>query len=451
MVKEDNRRLGRVGGLLQAELSKLIVRQVKDPALGWVTITAVTPSPDLRHARVFWVTSPDKNVEEIAHSFERAAPYLQREIGKNLKLKHTPKLAFFQDTSIDSALRVDSLLREVQIEEKQLASVQSPEQRLSKLVGDAHSILVVTHANPDGDAIGSLLGMTRILSLMGKRPTAYCPDTVPKILRFLPGSEEVVTRLEQDDIFDLTVSLDVASEELLPNGLPESSSRGPFIVIDHHASFGIFGDVVVRRCDTSAAGELLYELCRELLWPLDSHVATCLYTSIAADTGSFRYSSTTARTHEIAAELVKLGAEPWKVATALFESYPLQRQRLLARVLATLQVSDDGKLALLHATPQMLQETGASKEDLDSMVNMGRSIDTVEVSALLRLEPSGHIKVSFRSKGFVDVASLAARFGGGGHRNAAGLTLRDMNLETADTLITKACHELIATTVNVVS
>lgn len=444
MVKEDNRRTNRVGGLLQAELARILRREVSDPHLGWVTITAVEPSPDLRHARVFWVSGTQRDPRHIASSFEKAAPFLQREVGRKLKLKHTPKLAFFEDKSIDSGLRVDSILREVQ-EEKSTQEQLTEEQRLAALVGEACDVLVITHRNPDGDAIGSLLGMTRILQLLGKRAVAYCPDGVPHVLQFLPGSDEVVRVLDEEAAFDLTIAVDVASQELLPPGLPEASELGQLAVLDHHENHGEFGDVVVRRSRTSAVGELLYELCRELLWPLDGPLAICLYTSIVSDTGSFRYSSTTARTHEVAAALVELGAEPWRVATALFESFPLHRQRLLAQVLATLWVSEDGKLAQLHATPQMLEQCGASKEDLDSMVNLGRSIETVEVSAMLRLEPSGEIKVSFRSKGKVDVASLAAKFGGGGHRNAAGLTLRGMDLEAAKSLIAEACRELVAT------
>ncbi|MCU0661467.1 MAG: 30S ribosome-binding factor RbfA [Myxococcota bacterium] len=445
MVKEDNRRVGRVGGLLRAELSQLLTRQVNNPSLGWVTITAVTPSPDLRHARVFWVASGGRDKRQISLAFEKAAPFLQREVGKALRLKHTPKLAFFEDKSIDNGTLVDSLLHEVETERK-VVEKRKPEERLAQLVGEAKTVLVFTHRNPDGDAIGSLLGMTCILSRMGKKTTAYCPDGVPRILQYLPGASEVQDSLEPHVVFDLSIALDVAAPDLLPKGLPESQDRGPLVVIDHHGTYGDFGDVVVRRAAASAVGELLYDLCRELLWPLDASVAMCLYTSIVSDTGSFRYSSTTAHTHEVAAELVKLGAQPWTVATALFESFPVHRQKLLGMVLATLWVSDDGKVALLSATPEMLQQCGATKEDLDSMVNLGRSIDTVEVSALLRLEPSGEIKVSFRSKGKVDVASLAAKFGGGGHRNAAGLTLRDMTLDGAGTLIATACRELIAET-----
>jgi phosphoesterase RecJ-like protein len=302
---------------------------------------------------------------------------------------------------------------------------------------------VATHANPDGDAVGSLLGLTRILQLMGKRALAYCPDGIPDTLRFLPGTDEVATAIGGEDRFDLTLIVDTAAANLLPEGFPEPERRGPLAVIDHHGQHGELGDVVIRR-DSSAVGELLFDLTRELVWPVDARVALCLYASIVADTGSFRYSSTTPHTHEVAAELMALGAEPWPVATALYESYPLQRQRLLAEVLSTLELCCDGRYADLVATQEMLARAGATKADLDGMINFGRAIAGVEISAMFRREPEGEIKVSFRSKGRLDVASLASTMGGGGHVNAAGCTLEDIDIDTAKAKIRAAAAELLA-------
>jgi phosphoesterase RecJ-like protein len=239
------------------------------------------------------------------------------------------------------------------------------------------------------------------------------------------------------------VLLDTADSTLFPQGFPEPAARGTLVVIDHHSQHGAIGDLVIRR-PAAAVGELLYQLAQELCWPLDRDIAQCLYTSIVADTGSFRYSSTTAATHEAAGALLALGADPWRVATALYESFPVARQRLLARVLETLEISEDGRYAALAATPEMLAAADATKADLDGMINYGRSIAGVDVSAMFRQEPNGDVKVSFRSKGRVNVGALAARFGGGGHDNAAGCTIESSSISDAKALIEPVALALLA-------
>ena len=439
----DDRRARRVGESIRGELARLLVRQIGDPRLKLVTITDVEMSPDLKSARVFYVPSRDVYAEDVRAGLSKAAPFFRKEIGAGLKLKFTPSLTFQLDESFDIGSRVDRILKEAKEDSDAAARNESPEAALARSLASAPRILLAVHANPDGDAIGSLLGMYGILRLLGRRAVAYCPDGVPATLRFLPYAEEVVAALEPDASFELTLLMDTADLNLAPVGFPPASLRGVLAIIDHHAAHGDMGDIVVRR-DVSAVGELLYHLATELLWPLDEKVAQCLYTSIVADTGSFRYTSTTPATHRVAAALIERGADPWAAATGLFESFSLQRQRLFGLVADTLEVSADGRCADLVCTPDMLAAAGAVKADLDSMINLGRSIAGVEISALFRLEPEGHIKVSFRSKGRVDVAALAARFGGGGHRNAAGATLRGVSVAEAKSIVRKSAAELLA-------
>jgi len=148
---------------------------------------------------------------------------------------------------------------------------------LRRLVTGSESILVTTHRDPDGDAIGSLLGFSRMLRLLGKKPWAYCPDGIPKTFSFLSGLEEVRAELPPDPSFDLTVCLDTPSDALLPAGFPERSLLGTLVVIDHHAAHGQLGDVVIRR-EVSSVGELLLDLQKQLNWTMDREVAECLYT-----------------------------------------------------------------------------------------------------------------------------------------------------------------------------
>ncbi|MCK9462183.1 MAG: 30S ribosome-binding factor RbfA [Proteobacteria bacterium] len=444
MVRDaDGRRGRRVGESIRAELSRALLRQIGDPRLLRATITDVDMSPDLRSARVFYVPPGDVDREGVRAALDKAASFLRKEIGRSLALRFTPALSFHLDESFDVGSRVDSILRETRRDLDDAAKIESPEKALGRIVATSSGILLAVHANPDGDAIGSLLGMHGILRLLGKRPVAYCPDGVPATLRFLPGAEDVVAALEPDSAYELTILMDTADLALAPAGFPPAERRGVLAIIDHHAAHGDLGDIVVRR-DVSAVGELLFDLAMELLWPLDERVAQCLYTSVVADTGSFRYTSTTPATHRVAAALIERGADPWAAATGLFESFSLARQRLLGLVAGTLEVSADGRCADLVCTPDMLAAAGAVKADLDGMINLGRSIEGVEISAVFRLEPEGHIKVSFRSKGRVDVAALASRFGGGGHRNASGATLRGVSIADAKSIVRKAAEELLA-------
>jgi len=209
---------------------------------------------------------------------------------------------------------------------------------------------------------------------------------------------------------------------------------------------GEFGDVVIRR-DVSSVGELLCQLAKELLWPLDKDVAKCLYTSIVSDTGSFRYTSTTAETHRVVADLIETGAEPWESATELFESFSINRQKLFGLVAGTLRLDANEKYAELFCTPQMLEQTQTTGEDLDGMINFGRSVRGVEIAAFFKVKGSGDIKISFRSKGRVDVAQLAARFGGGGHRNASGATVEGSQIDDVMGKVRQMAKELLGVTV----
>jgi phosphoesterase RecJ-like protein len=436
-AKGDNRRVSRVQDAIRESLSKLLVKSVSDPRLRWITVTGVEVSPDLKNARVYFVVTGNlQPLEEVEKGLAKATPFLQAEVAKNMQLKYTPKLSFKFDKSFDEAAHMDSLIDEVVVERKARPE-PTVEEKLAMLIAEAENILIVAHKNPDGDAIGSLLGFSRMLRLMGKKPVVYCPDKVPKVLSFLDGADEVLSELDDETVFNLTVVLDTADASLLPPGLPPKERMGTLAVIDHHATHGDLGDLVIRY-EASAVGEMLLDLQQRLVWPMDAKVAECLYTSIVADTGSFRFANTTPATHRAAAELISLGARSWHVATELFESFPIGRQRLLGEVLSTLTVSDDGRYAYLHCTQAMFKKTGASKEDLDSTINYARSIDTVQVAAMFREEQNGDVKVSFRSKGAIDVAAICAEFDGGGHKAAAGCTLKSCTLIDAFKMIQKS-------------
>jgi phosphoesterase RecJ-like protein len=277
---------------------------------------------------------------------------------------------------------------------------------------------------------------------LGKKPVVYCNDELPKNFLFLDGFVHVQAGLPSDADFEMTVFLDVPSESLLPAGLPIDVARGTVFVIDHHACRVPFGDVEIVD-EVSSVGELIVNIRRFLRWPIDKEIANCLYTAIVTDTGSFRHSNTTADTHNAAADLIDVGARPGIVSTALFESYSLGHQKLLAAVLQTLWVHEEVHFAAMHCTPRMLFDSGATESDLAGMINYALGIDTVEVAALFRVEALDRVRVSLRSKGDFDVADLAAKYGGGGHRQAAGCILTGVGLSTHRSVILEAVEEIL--------
>jgi phosphoesterase RecJ-like protein len=296
-------------------------------------------------------------------------------------------------------------------------------ERVAQAIRGATRLLCTCHRGPDGDAVGSLLATGLLLGRLDKAFLLYCPDPIPNEYRFLPLAGEVVTHLSTAERFDVSIALDAGDASLLGPDFPPEDRAGTVIVMDHHASGRRFGDLYWHEPDASAAGVLVADLARALDIPLDTELAAPLWCALYTDTGGFRYSSTNAATLRLAAELTDTGLNPWDVTSRVYEQNPAARVHLLARVLGTLTLSDSGRIASLIVTEQMLDETGADKSMLDGFINYGRGIAGVEVALQVRQQGES-CRISFRSKGKVDVGSLAQRLGGGGHHNAAGCELR---------------------------
>lgn len=300
--------------------------------------------------------------------------------------------------------------------------------------------LVVSHVSPEGDAIGSLLGLTLALRSIGKDVTAYLEDPIPEVFAFLPGASTVVHELNGAGPFDATFAVDCGQKDRLGKGFVELDEPGHIVNIDHHATNDCFGTVNVIVPDASAAGELVYDFCKAAGIKITPEIAENLYVAIHTDTGSFRYSSATADAFIKAGDLVKCGAEPWKIARLVYENLPARKFKLLAMVLSTLDVIDiEGpggiKIATLAVTLDMFRKAEAEKDMADGFVNYARGIEGVQVGILFRESGPHAYKVSMRSKGEVDVAELTKSFGGGGHRNAAGCTLKGSLEEVKATII----------------
>lgn len=310
---------------------------------------------------------------------------------------------------------------------------------LLRQVRSANRFVLTSHINPDGDAVGSAIGLARILHRQGKGAVVWLRDDPPRIYRPLPGSDRIhlgdLPPAGWPDKFDTAVSLECPS--LDRTGLADHLGNLPLINIDHHLGNQLYGKVNWVDSAAPAVGEMIYRLAQALKIELDEDTASCLYLTLVTDTGGFRFPNATAEAFDAAAALVREGARPERVAHWLYESQPEAVLRLLAEMLGTLERHHDGRIATVRLEPEMFERTGAELGDSEGLIDYPRSIAGVEAVALLRRQPNG-TKVSLRSRGAVDVERIAREHGGGGHRNAAGFTT-----ESDDDLQTRMVEELI--------
>ncbi len=298
--------------------------------------------------------------------------------------------------------------------------------------------LLATHVNPDGDAIGSLGALALVLEGMGKQVVAYCQDEVPEFLRFLPYADRIVREISGLDRFEVAVVLDCGAFDRIGSAVEVLQLVGKIIHIDHHSSSGDFGQLNLVRPECSSTAEILYEIFQAIPVSLTPEVAENIYTAILTDTGSFRFANTTARTLAIAAEMVSLGVAPEKVAGEIYDSMSPERIELLARSLNTLTLRSNGRVAAMHVSRRMLEETGTSFIDTDGFVNYPRAISSAEIAIFFREMDADEVNVSLRSRAGLDVAEFARVHGGGGHHNAAAFRLGGSLSEVVEKVLTEA-------------
>jgi len=291
---------------------------------------------------------------------------------------------------------------------------------------DAHDdFLILSHLDPDGDAIGSSLGLDWALRSLGKSVTVANESPVPANLRFLPGSSEV--RLARDvpgpsrSVFVLDCSsVDRVGTAALALIAPDAQVA----CVDHHAGSDGFGNPRLVNVDASATAELIYEILEDYGIPITPEIAAALYAGIASDTGAFRFRNTTPRVLRLAARLVERGADPSRTADSLFGRKSPAGLRVLGLALASLESRAGGLVSALTISRAMFDQAQAAPEDADGIVQYAQGVYGARVGVLIQETAPGEVRISFRSDGTVDVNLVAGRFGGGGHRNAAGARLR---------------------------
>jgi bifunctional oligoribonuclease and PAP phosphatase NrnA len=285
-------------------------------------------------------------------------------------------------------------------------------------IGRREKFICTSHARPDGDAVGSALACAQILRSMGKQANVVLSDGVPGIYRPLPFADTVLREVGQAPGADAAIILEC-------DGIARTNLTGLdnhyLINIDHHDTARPFGHVNWIDPDACATAEMIFKLAREAGVKISADMATCLYTAVLADTGSFCFTGTTERTFALAQELVRCGADPVKIAHNMYFSRPLSKTKLLGEALRTLH--KDGSLAWMNVAHRTMELCESQEEDCEGLVNYALAIQGVEVALFFREQADGRFRVSLRSKGAINVAKVAETFGGGGHSCASGCAM----------------------------
>lgn len=313
------------------------------------------------------------------------------------------------------------------------------------LVANASTIAVVSHDRPDGDAIGSLVGLSLMLESIGKKVVMLNNDGVPDTLAFLPSSDRINIAKQGDSYeVDLIMALDSAGKdrinETVWNCLPNDK---PIINVDHHASNTGFGDINIVNTKSPAAGEIIFEIATIAGWHITKEIGDNLFAAISTDTGSFRYQNTTSNTYRAAAGLIDAGVEVGKINQQLYESFPLKRVECIRDLLQGLKISSNGKCASVRLTLDLKNQLNLGTGDTEGVVDIIRAIDTVIIAVFFEELEGGKIRVSSRSKDTnASVGAICAKFGGGGHILAAGTRMAGP-IEVAEKRFLEAVDEVL--------
>jgi len=281
--------------------------------------------------------------------------------------------------------------------------------------------LICSHARPDGDSIGSQLALAYALRALGKHVDIVNKDPAPPPLMAFPGVRTIRVAETAEGEYDAAVVLECS--ELARTGVT-GLERYFLINIDHHPGNAGFGRLNWFNGDAAACAEMVFDVIEALDVPMSVEIATHVYVGILTDTGSFHYSSISPRTFDICRQLVEAGVDPPRVARSIFDSNSLGRLKLFGAVLSSIELEDDGRLAVVRVDRAMAASAGGNYEDTEGLINLPLTVREIQAVVFFKEMDARDYRVSLRSKGEIDVCAVAKRFGGGGHKNASGCTVR---------------------------
>ena len=295
-------------------------------------------------------------------------------------------------------------------------------EQIGKRLAVAETIAILPHSSVDGDALGAALALGLGLKTLGKTVDVLLEESVPRSLDFLPGCDLI--RDHAGSAYDVALNIDNGDLTRLGVREPVYWQASMRLSIDHHATNRIVADISHVDTGAAATGEIVYDLLAIMGIPMDKEIALCLYTAILTDTGGFRFTNTTPKTHRIAAVLMAFGIDCNNAAKRVFDTIPMSKMLLMKQAMNHMQVYEDGLLAVSFLRLEDIRAAGGNSDDFEGMVNIGRNLEGVEVSLFVREDQPGLLKGSLRSNVCVDVAEIAETIGGGGHKRAAGFSLK---------------------------
>ena len=296
--------------------------------------------------------------------------------------------------------------------------------KLKKVFHSAETALIISHIDPDGDSIGSMLCLGMLLAKLGVDVDYYSEDGVPKVYKFLPWSDKIKNRVDAKKDYDMVITVDSSDVKRVGKKIILQEISDVIVNIDHHPDNTNFGTINCVKQSASTA-ELIYKMANNFGLKIDQDMAKCLYVALITDTGNFRYENTSKETFLMAAELLETGIKTHLITTKIYDTRTVPMIRLFAAAMATLETTEKEKAAWVTVTQETLKKFDCRSEQLVGLVDHIRSIASVEVAMLFREEKDGTVKVNFRAKDKVNVSEIAKKFGGGGHFKASGAVINE--------------------------
>lgn len=310
------------------------------------------------------------------------------------------------------------------------------------LINKNNKFAIVSHTSPDGDCMGSMLGLYNSLINYSKCVDVYMDDSIPNRLKFMPGVEKIKNTFNNEK-YDIVFALDCGDTKRLGSFSDNLLQSGFVINIDHHMSNDMYGNLNYILPNMSSVGEMIYNIICEGNLPINKEVATCLYVSIVSDTGGFKYSNTSSSTLITAAKLLDFNINHSKIYTKILDEKTKEQINLSSMVTSTLETYFDNKVAVLTVTKDMLKSSNVDDNETGDLVNIARDIDTVEVGILIKEKENNLYKISLRSKEYIDVRVVAENFNGGGHIKASGCAIEGNLEEVKKKLLEKLKEQIV--------
>ena len=408
---------------LRAKLADVLLFQISDPRLELVTITDVEVSKDREVADVY-VSADKDRYDEVLAGLEAAKGRIRSLVGKKLGWRVTPELRYKIDRSVDAAERIATVLEE---EHKW------------------HTVAICGHVNPDGDALGSVLALTCALRSAGYRVTPLLATRErPHLYDFLYAYEDLTPACEYGAVPDVFISVDVPSIQRTGDGVYVFNRACKTIAIDHHQGPADFASVNLVDDGAAAAGMLVWDFIEQAGIERTPDIATCCYTALVTDTGRFQFQNADPDALKAAASMAEAGASPSEISRQVYQRRSMAALKLNSLVIDRMNLICDGRAVISWVREKDFAELGATKDDGESLIDTIRQLDGIEVAVMLR-EQGPIVRGSIRSKTDRDVAAIAEKMNGGGHKAAAGFTIKG-RLENAYDQVVDLLSESFAQT-----